>query len=344
MSKTSAQEWYEQNQFDAQTNKEVISKRVERLKRYKSNDFAHIARGARSRFKILSDSTRFTDCRSITKSVIGYLYFKFSKTALRRGYGYLDLLDEIATSAGLPNLVGTSVHDLLCMTAGLRDMSFESAERINNGEALAHDPDNADYDVDFAKRYNPPDTCTLADWCRAHKPIERLVDVFHYDNVNYDILAHLAPFIFGMSITDMLKTLGVSDMMFSYTRHGHPIGSTGLLARAQTLAEFAERVRTDVPFVAWMEVEKGDYEFIDHGFSGYKYGWWFQETEDNIFLCGIGSQGQRLVSDKHGTICMLVATGLQLGEYAWLYEPECPTSWTDAWDVQTAPMYLFMMD
>lgn len=290
--------------------------------------------------EVSSGTTGWIDCRSITKAVIGYLYLRDESINLTAPLG------ELASRAGMPHLEGTSVQSLLMMTAGLRDMSFDSAARMNRGEPQLHDPCDADYDVDFARRYNPPDECTLFDWCRAHKPLPRMVGSFNYDNVNYDILSQLAPYVLGEALSSLLSTHVSRTMFFSHTRHGHLIGSTGLLANSKDLAAFAHRAFQKERFARLVKSdllrEPDGVEMAGTIFDTYSFGWWIVGDGADRRVCAIGSQGQRLIVSPDWALCRLHATGLQVGEYDWMFKPELESSWSETWGEGMQPPHEFL--
>lgn len=255
-------------------------------------------------------------------------------------------LGTTATMAGFPNLVSTTIHNLLHMRSGLVSMSFDSAERINRGEP--HKPAPADWDIDFARRYNSPEACTLHDWCRAHAPLPHRVGVFDYQDVNFDILAHLAPYVLNADAPSLLQTIDPDkNMQWFHTRHGHVLGSTGLVSTSAALCDFASKlsVADYRDYVLRSSVELSNYaperfEIADTQFDGYAYGWWTYQS----CMAGIGSQGQRLIISNKGALCKLHATGMQLQEYDWLVHPEKATSWRASWEVATDPAEILIKD
>lgn len=346
--RSNAPEWYEGKNY---------SKHLSRVMSHKGSDKCTLwLRGNGGAYRIIDklEGVHLVDCRSITKAIIGYLYLKHENKAEARGVSYTNELGGVAVQAGLPNLQATTVLQLLNMRAGLRDISFESAERINSGAPMAHDPDNADFDVEFARRYNPPDTCTLFQWCQAHKPIEELKNEFHYDNVNYDILACLSEIIFGQSLKELLEQEGVADICFSFTRHGHLLGSTGLLATSTAICAITEAAMLDPRVRSSLEKceirfgyeDSDNAEMAGTGFAAYSCGWWIyqHDKERERLLCGVGSQGQRLVASSEYTLCRLHATGLQINEYEWMYRPENAESWSNEWEVGQQPPHKFFLD
>lgn len=271
-------------------------------------------------------SPRLIDCRSFTKSAIGSVYLANEETA---AVGYDEPLGDLARSAGLPRLTSASVRSLLNMTAGLRGVSFAAARRVNVDGADAREQEAEDYVLDFANRYNPPDWCTLYDWCRAHGPSVAWTGTFDYQNVNYDALAHLAPFVLGRALPLALPELGMECASFSQTRHGHTLGSTGLQASARELCEFALHAWRLRDQLREHRVElDGGYTMGGTRFDGYSCGWWSLGDR----WCAVGSQGQRLVMDESGVFCRLHATGIQVGEYDWLVRPKDDDAWSAHWE------------